>query len=98
MLKQSTARLSGQIVPAGLHVSDEVPPPGGPYGQDGAARVFGVTDSNGAREAARDLHAVTATVAAVAGLVPTGGYLVFHCSAASRMSIRDSSRGSASPR
>src|SRR5690348_4291629 len=74
---------SGPLVPA-----DE---------QDASVRVLGIADGDDAGEVAGNLDAVTTSVAAVAGLPPARLYLVFHCSAASMMRVRDSSRGSASP-
>src|ERR1700690_196397 len=89
---------SGQVVLTGLDACGEVMPVSGSESEGGSAGVLGVADGDGAGVTGGDFYAVTTAVAAVAGLAPAPFYLVFHCSAASRMSIRDSSRGSASPR
>jgi hypothetical protein len=36
---------SGQVVPSGLHVGDEVPPDAGSKGQHRAIRLFGIADA-----------------------------------------------------
>jgi hypothetical protein len=90
--------LSARAKCRGPHAVDEAGPLVPADDQDRAVGVLGVADGDDVREVAGDLDAITASVAAVAGLAPARLYLVFHCSAASRMRVRDSSRGSASPR
>jgi hypothetical protein len=60
-----------------------------------SAALLGVTDEHAASLVGY-LHAVTTAVPAVAGLPPTRIYVVFHCSAASKMRVRLAARGSAS--
>src|ERR1039457_3590357 len=67
-------------------------------GQHWSVRVVGVRDGDDAGQAGRDLHAVTAAVTAVAGLVPARAYGFHRSSATFRMRFREASRGSASPR
>src|SRR6266540_2337928 len=57
----------------------------------GAGMVLGVANEH-ARRLVGNFDAVTATVAAVAGLSPAKVYLAFHCSAASKMSCRLAAR------
>src|SRR5207244_949167 len=96
--RPGSAWLSGQVVPAGLHVSDEIPPPGGLYGQDRSMRVLGVADGDDAGEVAGNLDAVAAVVAAARGLAPRGAGQVHLSSATFMIRSRDAARGWASDR